>query len=129
MSGLGGKLGLQRVQIGTLSNASPPFIPPDDLDISDRGYTSSNIDEYLIYHAFTLGTNNATMDIMGNEDPTEASAAAREELNSNYVLIFYNDSFLNPEPEIPDGAITTVDGSKYITSIDGSLILTINGFV
>lgn len=69
------------------------FIPPDDLDISDSGYSSANIDEYLIYHAFTLGTNNAEMDIRGNENPTSVSAAARQTLYDNYVLVNYNSGY------------------------------------
>ena len=69
------------------------FIPPDSLDISDRGYTSDNIDDYLIHHAFTLLTNNTEMDIRGNDNPTAASAAARQTLYDNYVLINYNEGY------------------------------------
>jgi hypothetical protein len=75
--------------IGIISIANP-F---DSLDISDMGYTSTQIDEYLIYHADVLGTNNATMDIRGNENPTSVSAAARQTLFNNYVLVNYNSGY------------------------------------
>ena len=78
------------MQQGAVLNS---FTPPDDLDISDNGYTSLQIDEYLIYHADTLGTNNTTMDIRGNENPTAASADARQTLFNNYVLINFNEDF------------------------------------
>ena len=68
-------------------------VPPEDLDISDRGYTSTQIDDYLIYHADILGTNNAEMDIRGNDNPTSASSAARQTLFNNYVLVNYNTGY------------------------------------
>jgi len=64
------------------------------LDISGFGYTPEQIDEYLIYHAFTLGTNNAVMDIRGNGNPTSASAAARQELFDNDVLVAYDENYI-----------------------------------
>lgn len=81
------------LRIGNIGAKLITFIPPDDLDISGLGYTSSQIDAYLIYHADTLGTNNTEMDIRGNENPTVASADARQTLYDNYVLINYNEGY------------------------------------
>lgn len=72
------------------------FVPPDTLDISDRGYSSSNIDDYLIYHAAnieTLNPNRNNMDVRGNDNPTSASADARQTLYDNYVLVNYNEGY------------------------------------
>ena len=81
------------MQQGAVLNS---FTPPDDLDISDNGYTSLQIDEYLIYHAANIDTLNPArndMDIRGNDNPTSASKSASEELTSKGVDIFINQGF------------------------------------
>ncbi len=70
----------------------PYEIPMDTLDLRNMNLTAAQIDERLIYHA-DLGTNNTSMDLRGNEDPTAASADARQTLYDNYVLITYNPGF------------------------------------
>lgn len=64
------------------------------LDISNLGLLSSDIDAYLIYHADVLGTNNIEMDIRGNSNPTATSADARQTLFDNFVLVNYNEDFI-----------------------------------
>lgn len=87
-------LGIGSAVIGTsLIVAENNDYLTSDLDISDLNFASDEIDAYLIYHAFTLLTNNTTIDIRGNNNPTSASAAARQELFDNYVLVNYNSGY------------------------------------
>lgn len=85
-----------RSQLGSNVNPSPPFVPPDDRDISGHDYyTSDNIDDFLIHHAYTLNTTGGEINIRNHGNPTSKSLAAREKLNTeNYVLIKYNTDFL-----------------------------------
>jgi hypothetical protein len=70
------------------------FVPPDSLDVSGRGYTSSQIDDYLIHHAFTLETENNFIKIKGNGNPTSRSNDARQWLYDHVVAIDTNDDFI-----------------------------------
>jgi hypothetical protein len=71
-----------------------PFveIPMETLDLRNMNLTADQIDERLIYHA-DAGTNNTEMDITGNENPTAASADARQTLNNNFVFVIYNQGY------------------------------------
>ena len=70
---------------------TPPAM--DELNLLDKRLSSVEIDERLIHHADVLGTNNAEIDIRGNDNPTAASAAARQTLYDNYVIINYNPGY------------------------------------
>lgn len=51
-------------------------IPPFPTDIENGGYTSSQIDDWLINHAFTLNTTEKLFVLQGNEIRTSDSDAA-----------------------------------------------------
>lgn len=80
--------------VATTTTTTTAFIPPDDLDVSGMGYTSDNIDDYLIHHAFTLATENGLIIIKGNGNPTSKSDAARLWLYNHYVAIDTNEDFI-----------------------------------
>lgn len=69
---------------------TPPAM--DELNLLDKRLSSAEIDERLNYHA-NAGTNNTEMDIRGNDNPTAASAAARQTLYDNYVIVIYNPGY------------------------------------
>ncbi len=93
--------------IGSILSASnpDPFTPTTDTDVSVATtgivHTSNWIDDFLIYHAFTLATSNITqtatpyfIKIKGNGNPTSKSNAARQWLYDNAVPIDTNADFV-----------------------------------
>ncbi len=65
------------VRIGANVNPTPTTtIPPFPTDIENGGYTSSQIDAWLINHAFVLDTTGELFILIGNDQRTSASDAA-----------------------------------------------------
>lgn len=89
MAGLGIYISIQRF---ARANGKPPL---SQLNLRNAGLKADEIDERLEYHA--ANTSYAEMDIRGNENPTEASATARQTLDDNYVLVTFNKGFNQPD--------------------------------
>lgn len=85
------------VQNGANSNPDP-FSPTTDTDVSFETtgivHISNWVDDFLIHHAFTLGTENNFLKIKGNENPTSKSNAARLWLYNHGVAIDTNSDFI-----------------------------------
>jgi hypothetical protein len=101
MAGLGIHISIQRF---ARANTRPPL---SQLNLRNLGLPAAEIDDRLEYHAnrieeideglreaFVLENYGANaIDIRGNENPTAASATARQTLENNYVLVTYNKGF------------------------------------
>lgn len=67
------------------------FIPMSETNLFGKNLSSDDIDTRLIYLSGTV--YEGEVDVRGNENPTSTSAAARQTLYDNYVLVIYNEGF------------------------------------